>query len=136
MESAMQHDKEVLPIIEETATLSKREVVTDRVRVRTRTSTQEELVSAALERTDVEVTRVPVDREIEMAPPVRTQGDVTIIPVVEEILVVEKRLVLREEIHIRQTATTETVEVPVTLRKQEAVIDQQDVTTNSIEEET
>lgn len=131
----MQHDHDVLPIVEETATLTKRDVVTGRVRVHTRTSTQEELVSAALERTDVSVTRVPVDREIDEAPPVRTQGDVTIIPVVEEILVVEKRLVLREEIHIRQTATTETVDVPVSLRKQEAVIDQQDVTTNPNEEE-
>jgi stress response protein YsnF len=55
--------------------------------------------------------------------------------VVEEILVVEKRLVLREEIHVRQTATTETVELPVTLRKQHAVIDQQDVATNPNEEE-
>jgi uncharacterized protein (TIGR02271 family) len=131
----MKHDHDVLPIVEETATLSKRDVVTGRVKVHTRTSTQEELVSAALERTDVSVTRVPVDREIEEAPPIRTQGDVTIIPVVEEILVVEKRLVLREEIHIRQTATTETVEVPVSLRKQEAVIDQQDVTLNPNEEE-
>ena len=131
----MQNDHDVLPIVEETATLSKRDVVTGRVKVHTRTSTQEELVSAALERTDVSVTRVPVDREIEEAPPIRTQGDVTIIPVVEEILVVEKRLVLREEIHIRQTATTETVEVPVSLRKQEAVIDQQDVTLNPNEEE-
>jgi uncharacterized protein (TIGR02271 family) len=131
----MKHDHNVLPIVEETATLSKRDVVTGRVKVHTRTSTQEELVSAALERTDVSVTRVPVDREIEEAPPIRTQGDVTIIPVVEEILVVEKRLVLREEIHIRQTATTETVEVPVSLRKQEAVIDQQDVTLNPNEEE-
>jgi stress response protein YsnF len=43
--------------------------------------------------------------------------------------------VLREEIHVRQTATTETVELPVTLRKQHAVIDQQDVATNPNEEE-
>jgi uncharacterized protein (TIGR02271 family) len=126
---------DVIPIVEETATLEKRDVVTGRVRVHTRTSTQEEMVSAALERTDVQVTRVPVEREIDTAPPIRTEGDVTIIPVVEEILVVEKRLVLREEIHVRQTATTQSVEVPVTLRKQEAVIDRQDVTANPNEEE-
>jgi uncharacterized protein (TIGR02271 family) len=131
----MQQDDEVLPIVTETATLSKRDVVTGRVRVHTQTTTHEELVSAALERSDVQVSRVPVDREIDAAPPVRTQGDVTIIPVVEEILVVEKRLVLREEIHIRQTTTTETVEVPVSLRRQDAVIDQQDVTTNPTEED-
>jgi uncharacterized protein (TIGR02271 family) len=126
---------DVIPIVEETATLEKRDVVTGRVRVHTQTSTQEEMVSAALERTDVQVTRVPVEREIDAAPPIRTEGDVTIIPVVEEILVVEKRLVLREEIHVRQTATTQSVEVPVTLRKQEAVIDRQDVTANPNEEE-
>jgi uncharacterized protein (TIGR02271 family) len=132
---AMPATDDVIPIVEETATLEKRDVVTGRVRVHTQTSTQEEMVSAALERTDVQVTRVPVEREIDAAPPIRTEGDVTIIPVVEEILVVEKRLVLREEIHVRQTATTQSVEVPVTLRKQEAVIDRQDVTANPNEEE-
>jgi uncharacterized protein (TIGR02271 family) len=131
----MPRTDDVLPIVEETVTLDKRDIVTERVRVHTRTSTQQELVSAALERTDVEVTRVRVEREIDAAPPIRTEGDVTIIPVVEEILVVEKRLMLREEIHVRQTATTQSVEVPVTLRKQEAVIDRQDVTTNANEEE-
>jgi uncharacterized protein (TIGR02271 family) len=131
----MPRTDDVLPIVEETVTLDKRDVVTERIRVHTRTSTQQELVSAALERIDVEVTRVPVEREIDAAPPIRTEGDVTIIPVVEEILVVEKRLVLREEIHVRQIATTQSVEVPLTLRKQEAVIDRQDVTTHANEEE-
>jgi uncharacterized protein (TIGR02271 family) len=135
-DGAMPEKDDVLPIIEESVTLEKRDVVTERVRVHTRTTTEDELVSAALERTDVEVTRVPVDREIDAAPPIRTEGGVTIIPVVEEILVVEKRLVLREEIHVRQTATTEKVELPVTLRKQHAVIDQRDVAPNPNEEET
>lgn len=132
----MPEKDDVLPIIEESVTLEKRDVVTERVRVQTRTTTEDELVSAALERTDVGVTRVPVDREIDAAPPIRTEGDVTIIPVVEEILVLEKRLVLREEIHVRQTAITENVELPVTLRKQHAVIDRRDVAPNPNEEET
>jgi stress response protein YsnF len=37
--------------------------------------------------------------------------------------VVEKRLVLKEELHIRRRVTHENVEVPVTLRKQRAVIE-------------
>jgi uncharacterized protein (TIGR02271 family) len=131
----MQKDDDVLPVVTETVTLHKRDVVTGRVRVHTQTTSQQELISAALERSDVEVTRVPIDQEIAGAVPVRTEGDVTIVPVVEEILVVEKRLVLREEIHIRQTRTTEPVEVPITLRKQEAVIEREDVTTQPNEEE-
>ena len=47
----------------------------------------------------------------------------TIIPILEEILVVEKRLVLKEEVHVRQSRADETVEVPVTLRLQRAVVE-------------
>jgi stress response protein YsnF len=48
---------------------------------------------------------------------------VLVIPVLEEVLVVEKRLVLREELRIRRTSASEAVEVPVTLRRQHAEID-------------
>ena len=47
----------------------------------------------------------------------------TIIPVLEEILVVEKRLVLKEEVHVSQTTSGEDVEVPVMLRRQRAVVE-------------
>jgi stress response protein YsnF len=60
---------------------------------------------------------------------VRTEGDVTILPVVEEVLVVETRLLLKEEIHVRRTATRETVEIPVTLRRQRAVVERVDPVT-------
>ena len=47
---------------------------------------------------------------------VRTEGDVLIIPVLEEVLVVEKRLVLKEELHVRRLVSEENVEIPVTVR--------------------
>jgi stress response protein YsnF len=118
--------EEVIPLVEETATVGRREVVTGRVRVRTVTDTIEELAHADVQRETVEVTRVPIDRMVETAPEIRTEGDVTIVPVVEEVLVVEKRLVLKEELHIRRRVEHETVEVPVTLRKQRAVVERVD----------
>ena len=118
--------EEVIPLIEETASIGKREVVTGRVRVQTVTDTIEELACADVQRETVEVTRVPIDRMVETAPEIRTEGDVTILPVVEEVLVVEKRLLLKEELHIRRRVTTETAEVPVTLRKQRAVVERID----------
>ena len=117
--------EEVIPLVEETATIDKRQVVTGRVRVQTVTDTVEELARADVQREIVEVTRVPIDRMVEAAPEIRTEGDVTILPVVEEVLVVEKRLVLKEELHIRRRVETETVEVPVTLRKQRAVVERE-----------
>ena len=71
----------------------------------------------------VEVTRVAVGREVDIAPEVRTEDGVVIVPVLEEVLVVEKRLFLKEELHIRRSVTQEEVEVPITLRKQRAVIE-------------
>jgi stress response protein YsnF len=118
--------EELIPLVEETASVSKRQVVTGRVRVQTVTDTIEELAQADVQRETVEVTRVPIDRMVETAPEIRTEGDVTILPVVEEVLVVEKRLVLKEELHIRRRIATEAVEVPVILRKQRAVIERLD----------
>ena len=114
---------EVIPLVEEELRIDKRSVVTGKVRVRTVVDTVEEMARATLEGRQVEVVRVPIDREIDVAPAVRTEGDVVIVPVVEEILVVEKRLVLKEELRLQPRKTEETVEVPVTLRKQRAVFE-------------
>lgn len=112
-----------IALVEETATITTREVTTGRVRVRTETETDETLTRADLAGQEVEVTRVAVNRPIDAVPDIRTEGNVTIFPVVEEVLVIEKRLVLREEIHLTRRPTTETVEVPVTLRRQRAVVE-------------
>jgi uncharacterized protein (TIGR02271 family) len=114
---------EVLPLLQEELHVNKRSVVTGKVRVRSLVDEVEDVARAALTEEHVEVTRIPIGREVETAPSVRTEGDVTIVPVMEEVLVVEKRLVLKEELHIRRSITHEDVEVPVTLRKQRAVIE-------------
>lgn len=116
-------DTEVIPVVEEELILGKRKVTTGRVRVSTVTDVVEEIAKASLDEETLEVTRVPVDRMIDHAPEIRTEGDVTIIPIMEEILVVEKRLVLKEELHVRKRTTTEEFEVPVQRRKQRAVVE-------------
>jgi stress response protein YsnF len=45
--------------------------------------------------------------------------------VLEEVLVVEKRLVLKREIRIRMRPTSDTIEIPVKLRKQQAKVERQ-----------
>lgn len=116
-------DTEVLPLVEETLRVEKRQVSKGKVRVRSVVDTVEEHARATLEEETVEVTRVPVGTVVDKAPSVRTDGDTTIIPVLEEVLFVEKRLVLAEEIHVRRRTKREDVEVPVSLRKQRAIIE-------------
>lgn len=112
-----------IPVAEEEFAVGVEGKSTGRVRIRTVTGSSEEIATAELERTDVDVERVTIGRVVEHAPPARTEGDVTIIPVLEEILVVEKRLLLKEEIRITSRCTREEVKVPVTLRKQEVVVE-------------
>ena len=115
-----------LPLAEEKAAVSVREAVTGRVRVSTKTETFAEVVRQELRGMRAEVVRVPVNRTLEPGetpPEPRTEGEVMIIPIFEEVVVVEKRLVLKEELHISQQVTTETVEVPVELRRQQASIE-------------
>ncbi|MCB8821451.1 YsnF/AvaK domain-containing protein [Microvirga rosea] len=115
--------EEVIPLMEETASVGKRPIITGRLRVQTVTDTVEEIAHADVRRATVEITHVPVNEIVETAPEIRTEGDVTIVPVLEEVLVIEKRLVLKEELHIRRHVATETVEAPVTLRKQRVVVE-------------
>ena len=115
--------EERIALVEEEARIDKREVVTGRVRIRTRVEEAEETVRGTLDEEVVEVERVPVDRIVDAAPAVRQDGDVTIIPVMEEVLVVEKRLVLKEELHVRRRRTQESVEVPVTLRRERVEVE-------------
>ncbi|WP_406854539.1 YsnF/AvaK domain-containing protein [Alsobacter sp. KACC 23698] len=119
---------DVLPLAEESLVVGKQDVVTGRVRVRTQTKETQEIASLDLASEDADVVRVPIGREVDAAPPVRTENDVTIVPILEEVMVVEKRLVLKEELHIRRRTSVESFEEPVTLRRQEAVVEREDAT--------
>nr|WP_246329250.1 DUF2382 domain-containing protein [Chthonobacter rhizosphaerae] len=119
-------DTTIVTAAEETARVETQEVLTGRVVVETSVDVVDEPVRATLDGDVVDVVRVPRDEVVTVLPEIRVDGDVTIIPVVEEVLVVEKRLVLKEELHVRRRTETRTVEVPVRLRRQTATIRRED----------
>ena len=116
-------EKATLTLVQEEAHVDKRSVPTGKVRVHTVLDNVEEIASATLQEEQVDVTRVPVNQPVNEAPTVRTVDGVTIVPVLEEIMVIEKQLILREELHIHRRVTTAKIEVPVSLKKQRAVIE-------------
>ncbi|HYF54882.1 MAG TPA: YsnF/AvaK domain-containing protein [Salinarimonas sp.] len=116
---------ERIPIVEEEARIEKRVVEGGRVRVHTSVEERQQVLRETLAHEEVSVERVPIDREVSAMPDIREEGDVTVIPVVEEILVVERRLRLKEEIRIRKTRRTEAVEVPVTVRATRATVERE-----------
>ena len=113
-------DDLTLQLVAERAVVSKQTVETALVQVSTRVEEHQELISQALRRDEVVIKRIPVNRIVEAAPDVRHEGDVVIYPILEETLVVEKRLLLKEEVHVIRTSRLETVEQEVTLRAMHA----------------
>ena len=113
---------EVLQLFAEEAKVSRRTVETGRVRVATITHTRDHLVDELLNRTNVEVERIPVGRAIEAIPPVTDDDGLMVIPIVEETVVVERKLVLKEELHIRRKQTTQRFQQTVPLRYQTAQV--------------
>ena len=95
-------DPLVLPVIAERVIVEKHTHITGRVRISKAVHEREELVDQPLLRQTVQVEHVPINRVVDSEIPVRYDGDTMIISVLEEVLVVEKRLMLKEELHITQ----------------------------------
>jgi uncharacterized protein (TIGR02271 family) len=116
-------DDQVILLLEEQLRVVKQRIDRGRVRIRIVTETETTIADAELQSESFDVERVPIGRHISDVPEIIDDGDTVIVPVIEEILVVEKRLVLKEELHIRRVRSTKRIEQPVTLRRQHAEID-------------
>lgn len=108
-----------IPVIREEMDVAKETVETGRLRIRTRVSERQEAVQVALERDEYTVERVAVGRPVDAPAEVRQEGDVTIVPVHEEEIVVTRRLVLKEELHIRRRTLRHHATRQVVLRAQD-----------------
>src|SRR5687768_15574699 len=112
-----------IPLVEERLSVEKRQVEAGRLRVRISVDEREERVPVDLAHDEVEIERVPKNVPVSELPGVRLEGNTTVIPVVEEVVVVEKRLMLVEEIHVRKKTGSTREEIPVTLRSEQASIE-------------
>ena len=112
-----------IPLAREELEVGKREVETGRVRIHKVVREHEELIDTPLMHEEIDVQRVPVNRELDAPAQPRQEGDVLIVPVVEERLVVQKRLVLVEELHVRRRAVERPHQERVLLRSEEAVVE-------------
>lgn len=117
---------QTIELLEETLRVAKRTVERGRVRVSVLTETGQQQVREILRSSRVEVAHVAIGRRLEAGeamPQAHTEDDVLIVPIVEEMLVMEKRLVVVEEMHIRIVQSQEEVEQVVPLRRQRAVVE-------------
>lgn len=113
----------VIPVIQEHLTVEKEIVEASKVHVHTKITEEEATVNVPIISEQYEVKRVPVNKVFNIAPSVRYEGDVLIVPVIEEVVVVEKRYKVVEEVHLIK----HTIETPfmqqVTLRKEDVQVE-------------
>ena len=117
-----EHGRQIIPVIEERAVVRKHTKLTEGVRVRTVVHQAQEVIDEPLATEDIEVERTPLDRWVDAPVPIRHDGDVTIVTLVEEVVVVEKRLRATEEIRITKRRSVRHEPQQVTLRREEAVV--------------
>jgi uncharacterized protein (TIGR02271 family) len=117
------------PVMEEELHVDKRTVETGRgVRIHKTVSQREQTIDQPLIHDELLVEHVPVGRVIaEEAPPrMRYEGDTLIVPVLEEVLVVQKQLMLKEEVHIRRQQRTVANPQSVILRSEQVMVERFD----------
>jgi len=113
-----------LKLLTEELAVSKREVEAGTVRIERTTHAHSEPVDLELRRTRASVDRVPINLPVDDIPAIRQDGDVIVVPVVEETVEVTRRLILKEEVHIRLEEETEHYHDSVELRRQDIQVSQ------------
>jgi len=124
--AAYDADALIIPVITEDVVVTKDWVEKGRVRVTKRALTEEQPIHEMLREEYVQVERVLVNRPVDAVPDVRYEGDTMIIPLVEEVVVVEKRLVVKEELRITKRQSEREYTDTVTVRHDDVTVEHLD----------
>lgn len=117
---------QTIPVVEEQLRVDKKVVESGKVHLSKRVVENETSVTLPLTEESYEIERVPVNRVVDEPPQaMRQEGNTTIIPVVREVMVVQKRYEIVEEIRLTKNVTQEQHTEQVTLRKEEVDINRQ-----------
>lgn len=118
-----------VPVHQEELHVGIRTVDTGRgVRVRKTVDEHEQRIEETLMHDHIDVRHVPVDKIVALseAPASRYEGDTLIVPILEEILVVEKRLRIKEEIHITRSKRPQRFSETVPLKSETVSVERFD----------
>ncbi|GGE69065.1 DUF2382 domain-containing protein [Massilia psychrophila] len=118
-----------IPVIQESLQIGTRTVDTGRgVRISKTVAELPFEVREILHHDEISVLHVPIDRIVAVgeAPASRYEGDTLIIPIVEEVVVVERRLRIKEELHVTTTRREEQYAETVMLKSEQVRVERFD----------
>jgi uncharacterized protein (TIGR02271 family) len=122
-----------IPIIKEVASIRKRKKIT-RIQIRKTVSRRKQTVDEPTYRNSFEIKRISKNQFLDAPVKPRKEGETLILPVFEEVVSVQKRLLLREELHI--TPQQETIRRPQTVELKTEHIHVQRAARNRGEQQT
>jgi uncharacterized protein (TIGR02271 family) len=118
--------KAAIPVIEEQLDIQKRIVDTGKgVRLHKAISEREETIDVPVRRETCDIQTIPINQILDegVTPAPRVEGNTTVIPVVEEVIVLQKRLRLKEEIRITRRVEEESETHTVTLKSERVTVE-------------
>lgn len=110
-------------VFEEKAQVDKEVTEKGKVRIVKKVRNTDESVNVDVRSEEVKVERVSINEYVESPPSVRYEGNTTIVPVIKEVAVIEKRILLVEEIHITKLVNTTTEQKTIPLLKEEIIVE-------------
>jgi stress response protein YsnF len=126
------NDEIVVPVVNEELHADAIPVETGGVRVTKHVEGHDEILEQELRRGRAEVKRVKTNRVVDGPQPIQRVGNAVIVPVVSEVLHVEKQWIVTEEIHITQIEESETVQQKVRMNQERAEVERLDESGNAI----
>ena len=114
----------VIPVVAEELRVGRQSIETGRVRLTKLVRERQEVVDEPSRSEEVVIERVPVNRRVDIAPAPRQEGDTMVFPVVEEVVVLERRLMLKEEVRVTKRVLETRNPQTVTLRSEDVKIEQ------------
>jgi uncharacterized protein (TIGR02271 family) len=116
-------DRVHIPLAEERLRVGRKRVATRRVRLRTRTERTQHVIEEPSLHETFDIKRIKTNQLVDSPPRVRQEGRTTIIPLLKEVIIVTKQLVVAEELHITRHVEKSSSRKRVTLRSQRLEID-------------
>jgi len=112
-----------LNVLQEQVNIDKKIVESGKVVIHKKVHKEDKDVEVPVSHEEVEIKKVTINKYVTEAPDVRYEGNTTIIPVIKEVAVIEKKLLLVEEIHVIKHVVEKTEEHIVPLRKEEIQVE-------------
>lgn len=110
-------------VIHEQVQVDKKVVETGVVQIIKRVSEDRQTVNLPTSREEITVERIARNQYVETPPSIRYEGDTMIIPVLQEVIITQKKILLVEEVYVTKHQVHEHKSEEIILRKEDVIIE-------------